>query len=94
MLGAIPNITVAGSKAVEGLVVRNIVWVEKETTVTTDYGDIVLKPDGKGGTLVSIPKGLGTKDTDKVINVEFEGTNFLDITIISTPKLNFKTGKK
>lgn len=89
----IPNITVMGGQSVADVTLRNVVWVEKETVVTTAHGDVVLKPDGKGNTVLSAPNGIGTTTTDEVVYVKYKGVNFLDLTIVPTPKLDFKVGK-
>ena len=87
--GVIPTITVMGGKPVKDITIKNVEWVTTETDVETPQGTVTLKPDGEGNTLVSVKEGLGDKATATTVNVEFEGTNFLDINIVKAPELNF-----
>lgn len=92
--GVIPTITVMGGKPAHDITIKNVEWVTTETDVTTPQGNITLKPDGNGNTLVSVKEGLGDKTTATTINVEFEGTNFIDINIVKAPELNFNFSLK
>ena len=91
--GVKPTITLVGGKPATDILISSADWVEGETVVSTELGDVVLTPDGNGNTLVSVPAGLGDKDTTTTINVEHEGTHFMNIVIKAVPKLDFVFGK-
>src|SRR5690606_38133599 len=65
--GVKPTITLVGGKPATDIFISNADWVTEETTVSTEYGDINLVPDGQGNTLVSVPAGLGDKNTATTI---------------------------
>ena len=83
------NITILGGKAVKDLVIEDIEYTQTEVTLETELGQVILKPDGNGNTIINILNGLGDSSTDTRLALESNGVNFLDIKIKAQPKLQF-----